>query len=827
MIADPKPLGASDSLGVLAEAMARTSETLDLAARHLDSSLVDMLRILGFDKEYVSAQGSYLYDAAGRAYLDLHTGEGFASLGHNHPDVREVLAAVLAADLVDGVQLHHSALAGMLAETLTQRLPNGLDAVSFASTGAEAVDAAMKFARAATRRPRLLSCDSSFHGVTLGPLSLVGDDFFKEGFGPLLPGCRRVPFGDLSHLEAELRSRDVAAFIVEPIQGRKVMLPPDGYLREAQALCRRYGTLFVLDEIQTGLGRTGRWFALEHWGLEPDIVLVGKALSGGYMPVAAMVTSRRIYDKAVGTLERCYVHQSTFGRNRLSMAAGLATLRIIERESLVEHAARVGTMLLEGLAELQERYELISEVRGTGLMVGIELRAPRSRTGRLNWHLIHMASEGLFPQLIVIPLHRDHGVITMAAGKNDVIKLLPPLTLSESEASSFLGALDAVLADCQGAASKNWAVVRDIAKATLRRKAARDAPVIASTRFRGERVDPSRGDVCLITGATGFIGGRLVRRLVDEGNQVRCLVRPSSDTSQLDELDVEIAVGNLTDADSLARAAHDCHYVFHCGALVSDWATAEEITRTNVAGTRNLLQASVAASVRRFIHFSTTDVYGYPGGAAIDETQIPTQFRNWYAETKLAAEAEVRRAAGAHALGAVILRPSTVYGPGSIEVVGEIARAIRNRSMLLINRGRAVAGLCYVDNLVDAALLALHHKAAPGHAFNISDGLDITWKEFTDGLAEGLGCSQARWSMPYWMAHGIGFTLEHGYRLLRRTTRLTTPPLLSRQAVHVLGTNQDFSNRKAREMLGWEPRVDYAAGLEATLAWLQADQLAR
>ena len=827
MIADAEPLDASDSLGVLAEAMARTSETLDLAARHLDSSLVDMLRILGFDKEYVSAQGSYLYDAAGRAYLDLHAGEGFASLGHNHADVREVLQAVLAADLVDGVQLHHSVLAGMLAEALVQRLPHGLDAVSFASTGAEAVDAAMKFARAATRRPRLLSCDSSFHGVTLGPLSLVGDDFFKEGFGPLLPGCKRVPFGDVSRLEAELRSRDVAGFIVEPIQGRKVTPPPDRYLEEAQALCRRYGTLFVVDEIQTGLGRTGRWFALEHWGLEPDIVLVGKALSGGYMPVAAMVTSRRTHDKAVGTLERCYVHQSTFGRNRLSMAAGLATLRIIERESLVEHAASIGTMLLEGLAELQQRYELIKEVRGAGLMIGIELCAPRSRTGRLNWRLIHLASEGLFPQLIVIPLHRDHGVITMAAGKNDVIKLLPPLTLSESEASSFLGALDAVLADCQGAASKNWAVVRDIAAATLRRKAARDAPAIDSTPFRGRRVDPSRGDVCLITGATGFIGGRLVRRLVDEGNQVRCLVRPSSDTSHLDELDVEIAVGNLTDARSLARAADGCRYVFHCGALVSDWATAEEITRTNVAGTRNLLQASVDASVRRFIHFSTTDVYGYPGGVAIDETHIPTRFRNWYAETKLAAEAEVRRVAGAHALGAVILRPSTVYGPGSIEVVGEIARAIRNRSMLLINRGRAVAGLCYVDNLIDAALLALHHEAAPGHAFNVSDGLDITWKQFTDGLAEGLGCSQARWSMPYWMAHGIGFSLEHAYRVLRKTTRLTTPPLLSRQAVHVLGTNQGFSNRKAREMLGWEPRVSYAAGLEATLAWLQADQLAR
>jgi acetylornithine/succinyldiaminopimelate/putrescine aminotransferase len=272
-------------------------------------------------------------------------------------------------------------------------------------------------------------------------------------------------------LEAKLCARDVAAFIVEPIQGRLVTSAPPGYLPAAQALCRRYGTLFVVDEVQTGLGRTGAWFALEHSGLEPDFVLVGKALSGGCVPVAAMVTRRELYQKAVGTLERSYVHQSTFGRNRLSMAAGLATLRIIERDGLVEQAVRMGAVLRDGLAELQQRHDMIKEVRGSGLMIGIELQPPSSRAARMTCRLIRMASEGLFPQLVVIPLHRDQGVITMAAGKNDVIKLLPPLTLSEPEALSFLAALDQVLADCSGAASKNWAVVRDIATATIRRRA--------------------------------------------------------------------------------------------------------------------------------------------------------------------------------------------------------------------------------------------------------------------------------------------------------------------------------------------------------------------
>ncbi len=825
MIADHQPLDRADSLGVVADARARAGATLELAARYLDPSLVDVLRILGFDKEYRRAQGSYLYDGAGRAYLDFHTGEGFASLGHNHPDVRDVLHATLEAELVDGVQLHYSPLAGMLAEALASRLPGGLDAVFFASTGAEAVDSAMKFARAATGRPRLLSCDQSFHGVTLGPLSLVGDEFFKEGFGPLLPGCDAVPFGNLSRLEAELRARDVAAFIVEPIQGREVTVPDAGYLEAAQALCRQYGTLFVIDEVQTGLGRTGKWFALEHWGLEPDFVLVGKALSGGYMPVAAMVTRREIYQEAVGTLERCYVHQSTFGRNRLSMAAGLATLRIIERDRLLDNAERVGALLSEGVAELQRRYEMIGEVRGRGLMIGIELCAPKSPVGRLNWRLIHMASEGLFPQLIVIPLHHEHGVITMAAGKNDVIKLLPPLTLSEPEAQSFLEAFDAVLADCHASAGKNWKVVRDIATATLRRRAVAEQPAAGELSFRGKPVEASGAEVCLVTGASGFIGGHLAQRLLREGHQVRCLVRASSDTSLLEQLDVEIAVGDLTSANSLARAANGCHYVFHCGALVSDWATVQEITRVNVEGTRNLVRASVDAKVRRFIHFSTTDVYGYPGGAAVDENHDAAQFRNWYAQTKLAAELEVRRIAQAHSLEAVILRPATVYGPRSTEVVGQIARAIRAGNMILVDRGRAVAGLCYVENLMDAAVLALRHDDAPGNAFNATDGLGVTWKEFTDGLAIGLGCASVRWSMPYWMANGIGFSLEHSYRVLRRTVRLQTPPLLSRQAVQMLGINQDFSNRKAREVLGWEPRVDYPAGMEATLSWLQAEAL--
>lgn len=332
-------------------------------------------------------------------------------------------------------------------------------------------------------------------------------------------------------------------------------------------------------------------------------------------------------------------------------------------------------------------------------------------------------------------------------------------------------------------------------------------------------------DTCLITGATGFIGGRLARRLLLEGYAVRCLVRPSSDTAQLEQLDVQLAIGDLTWADSLASAVEGCQYVVHCGALVSDWATAQEITRINVGGTRNLLDAAVAAAVKRFVHLSSTDVYGYPNQAQTDETYTATSFCNWYAQTKLEAEVEVRRAQAEHALTSVILRPATVYGPGSLDVVGEIARAIKAHHMLLIDRGRPIAGLCYVENLLDAAILALQHDAAPGETFNVSDGLPITWKQFADGLADGLDYPGVRFSLPYWLAVSIGVTLEHGYRLLRRATGLSLPPLLSRQAVQVLGKSQDFSNRKLRQTLGWEPRVDYRSGLAATVEWLKNDHL--
>lgn len=325
---------------------------------------------------------------------------------------------------------------------------------------------------------------------------------------------------------------------------------------------------------------------------------------------------------------------------------------------------------------------------------------------------------------------------------------------------------------------------------------------------------------CLITGASGFIGGHLAARLVQEGWHVRCLVRASSDTSRLERLGVESAIGDLQAAESLRSATDGCGVVFHCGALVSDWATVREISAVNVVGTQNLLSAAARATVKRFIHFSTTDVYGYRGRVTIDESYEARRFSSWYAQSKRNAEQRVWHASRRDGFAAVVLRPATVYGPGSREVIGEIARALRAGNMLLIDGGAAVAGLVYVENVVDAALLAAVHDSAPGQAFNVTDGLGITWKEFIDDLASGIGSRPARWSLPFPVANGLAFGLEYGYRALRKAVRLHSRPLLSRQAVHVLGNHQRFSNEKIRTQLGWSPRTSYADGLAKTLAWL-------
>src|SRR5215204_6374444 len=328
----------------------RQAQRSSMHARHLNEQLVRILKTIGYDVGFQKGQGQYLYDRDGARYLDLLSGFGVFAIGRNHPALRHALKSVLDSELPNLVQLDVSTLAGVLAERLLEFVPF-LDKVFFANSGAECVEAAIKFARGATGRPGIVYCAHAFHGLSYGALSLTDDPNFRAGFDPLLPGCTAVAFNDLAALEQALSSREVAAFIVEPIQGKGVNLPTDEFLPGAAALCKKYGTILVADEIQTGMGRTGRFLAVEHWDVEPDIVLLSKALSGGHVPVGALLTRKSIFDKIFNQMDRAVVHGSTFAKNDLAMAAGIATLEVLGEERLVENAAQMGDRLIRGFTE--------------------------------------------------------------------------------------------------------------------------------------------------------------------------------------------------------------------------------------------------------------------------------------------------------------------------------------------------------------------------------------------------------------------------------------------------------------------------------------------
>ena len=436
----------------------RQSQRSSMHARHLNEQLVRVLKTIGYDVGFQKGQGQYLFDRDGARYLDLLSGFGVFAIGRNHPALRQALKSVLDSDLPNLVQLDVSTLAGVLAERLLEYVPY-LDKVFFANSGAECVEAAIKFARGATGRPGIVYCAHAFHGLSYGALSLTDDPNFRGGFEPLLPGCTAIPFNDLAALEQALSSRQIAAFIVEPIQGKGVNMPTDEFLPGAAALCRKYGTLMVADEIQTGIGRTGRFLAVEHWNVEPDMVLLAKALSGGHVPVGALLTRRSIFDKIFSQMDRAVVHGSTFAKNDLAMAAGIATLEVIKHERLIAQADRLGERLRLTFGRLFERYEFVRRVRGKGLMIGIEFGPPTSLKLKASWNLLETANKGLFCQLVTIPLFRDHKVLTQVAGHaSHTIKLLPPLIITDEDCDLIEHAFDDVIAATHRVPGAIWSL---------------------------------------------------------------------------------------------------------------------------------------------------------------------------------------------------------------------------------------------------------------------------------------------------------------------------------------------------------------------------------
>lgn len=432
---------------------------------YVNPQWVRLLNALDMNVHYTRASGAYLYTEDGRQIMDFLSGYCVHNTGHNHPFIVEALREELSAQGPAMVQSHVPDLAGRLAERLCTLSGNHLRKVFFCSSGSEGVEAAIKYARAHTGRTGLVYADGAFHGLTCGALSLMGDPFWSEGFGPMLSDTHQVLFGDLTALEAKLATKKIAALMIEPVQSEAgIRVPANDFLPKAQALCRKYGTLFVLDEVQTGLGRTGKFLAGQHYGVEPDIVILAKALSGGLIPIGATLMTEAVYRSVYDSLKRSIVHTSTYSENGLAMRAGIATLDVIRDEDLTQRSAKLGEYVRQRLRQELSGYEMIKEVRGAGLLNGIEFTVPRSVKLRLAFETFKHIHAGMFGQMVVMRLFREKDILTQMCGNNFmVLKVAPPLTVTEEQVNRFVVSMREVVELIHSSASF-WSDALGLAK---------------------------------------------------------------------------------------------------------------------------------------------------------------------------------------------------------------------------------------------------------------------------------------------------------------------------------------------------------------------------
>jgi ornithine--oxo-acid transaminase len=435
---------------------------------HVNPQWVRLLDLLEMNVRYERCLGCELFTADGRRILDFLSGYCVHNAGHNHPAVIAALRDELESSGPAMIQTHVADLAGELGEKLCRRAGGRLTKVFFGSSGSEGVEAAIKFARAHTGRPGLLYADGAFHGLTCGALSLMGSPFWREGFGPLLPHTEALPFDDLVALEQILASKKFAAFIVEPIQGEAgIRVPSPEYFRKARDLCRRFGTLLVLDEVQTGMYRTGPFLAAQHLAADPDIVILAKAMSGGLVPVSAVLMTDAIYDSVYGSLRRAIIHTSTFSENSLAMRAALATLEVLETEELGQRSMGMGRLLRQRLSDALRGFEMVKEVRGQGLLLGIEFQSPPSIRLRLPFETFLRIHPAMFGQIVVMRLFRDSGILTQVCGNNFmVLKAAPPLVVTEAQIDEFVVAVADVV-ECAHSSAAFWSEALGLARRAM------------------------------------------------------------------------------------------------------------------------------------------------------------------------------------------------------------------------------------------------------------------------------------------------------------------------------------------------------------------------
>lgn len=419
-------------------------EISDIYKQYANPGLATMMGLINFNKKFERAQGVSVWDDEGNEYLDFLGGYGALNFGHNHPHITGAVQQV--EELPNLLQASLGTLYAALAYNLAQITPGELCRSFFGNSGAEAVEGALKLARASTKKTKIIHCEGSFHGKTLGALSVTGKSKYQDPFKPLVPGCEAVPFGDLNALEEKLRNRDVAAFIIEPIQGEGgVHIPEPGYLEGVRELCTRYEALLIFDEIQTGFARTGTTFACQWDTVVPDIMCLGKSLGGGVMPISAFTTTEQIWDSAFGGIEKCALHTSTFGGNARACAAGIASIEVMMKEDLAEQTRGKGAYLLQGLRELQEKYPaMIKEVRGRGLLIGIEFnQVSGGFLNKITGGKVNKLAQEYLAALVAGELMNKYRIITAYTLNNpNVIRFEPPLIVSREQLDRLLYAVE-------------------------------------------------------------------------------------------------------------------------------------------------------------------------------------------------------------------------------------------------------------------------------------------------------------------------------------------------------------------------------------------------
>ena len=380
--------------------------------KYIGKTLVRLMKFSGYGTVEMKSEGVFVENPQGEKYLDCAGGYGVFSLGHRNP---RVVAAV--KDQLDKIPLSakvfFNRLMADLAEKLAEISPGELQYSFFCNSGTEAVEGALKTARLKTGRSKIVAAVNSFHGKTMGSLSASGRELFKKPFTPLLSDFVHIPYGDEKALR-ETVDENTAAVIMEPLQGEGgIVVPPDGYMKAVREVCDETGALFIADEVQSGLGRTGKMFAVEHWGVNPDIMCLAKALGGGVMPIGAFMGTPDVWN---AFKENPVIHTSTFGGNELACRAALETLKVIEEENLVERAEKMGRYLQKGLENIKARYpEIVGEVRGLGLMLGVEL------------------TEEKFGGSIIMEMAKRKVVGVYTLNKPKVIRFEPPLIINEEE----------------------------------------------------------------------------------------------------------------------------------------------------------------------------------------------------------------------------------------------------------------------------------------------------------------------------------------------------------------------------------------------------------